>query len=85
VLQRFFETDEVSFDTCSTTLPLSEEQCGGSQEVRRAFSSFTAAAEENGVSRIYVGYHFRKAVEEGIKHGRRIGNRAVKLFLRPVD
>jgi hypothetical protein len=52
--------------------------------VRRAFASFTAAAEENGVSRIYVGFHFRKAVEEGIKHGRQIGNRTVNLFLRPV-
>jgi hypothetical protein len=85
VLQGFFETNTVSFSACSTTLPLPEEQCGGSSEVRRAFSSFTAAADENGVSRIYVGYHFRKAVEEGIKHGRKIGNRAVNSFLRPVD
>jgi hypothetical protein len=84
VLRRFFETDDVSFETCSTTLPLPAEQCGGSQEVRRSFFSFTEAAEENGVSRIYVGYHFRKAVEEGIAHGRKIGNRAVNLFLRPV-
>ena len=85
VLKRFFETDEVGFSTCSLTLPLPEEQCGGSQEVRRAFSSFTAAAEENGVSRILVGYHFRKAVEEGIAHGRKIGNRAGNHFLLPVE
>jgi hypothetical protein len=85
VLKRFFETDDVSFETCSTTLPLPEEQCGGAQEVRRSFSSFTEAAEENGVSRIYVGYHFRKAVKEGIAHGQKIGNRAVNHFLRPVD
>jgi PAP2 superfamily len=84
VLLRFFEANEVSFSACSLTLPLPEEQCGGSSEVRRVFSSFTAAADENGVSRIYVGYHFRKAVEEGIAHGRKIGNRAVNLFLRPV-
>jgi hypothetical protein len=84
VLKHFFETDEVSFNTCSTTLPLPEEQCSGSQEVRRPFSSFTSAAEENGVSRILVGFHFRKAVEEGIAHGRKIGNRAVNLFLRPM-
>jgi hypothetical protein len=84
VLKRFFETNEVSFSTCSTTLPLPEEQCGGSQEVRHAFSSFTQAADENGVSRIYVGYHFRKAVKEGIAHGRKIGNRAVNHFLRQM-
>jgi hypothetical protein len=84
VLKRVFETEDVSFDACSTTLPLPEEQCGGAQEVRRTFSSFTEAAEENGVSRIYVGFHFRKAVEEGIAHGRKIGDRAVSRFLKPV-
>jgi hypothetical protein len=26
----------------------------------------------------------RKAVQEGIEHGRKIGNRAVNLFLQPV-
>ena len=32
--------------------------------MRRSFSSFTQAAQENGVSRILIGFHFRKAVEE---------------------
>jgi len=36
--------------------------------------SFSQAAE-NGLSRILIGFHFRKAVEAGIEHGRRIGNR----------
>jgi len=31
-----------------------------------------AAARGNGLSRIYVGWHFRKAVDDGIRHGRRI-------------
>jgi hypothetical protein len=85
VLQRVFETDQISFSTCSLSLPLPEEQCGGAQEVQRSYSSFSQAADENGVSRILVGYHFRKAVEEGIKHGRKIGKRAVEHFLKPVD
>jgi hypothetical protein len=85
VLQRVFETDQASFSTCSLSLPLPEEQCGGTNEVRRSYSSFSQAAEENGVSRILVGYHFRKAVEEGIKHGRKIGKRAVDHFLKPGD
>ena len=66
------------------TLPLVEEQCGGASEVLRSFESFTEAAEENGVSRILIGIHFRKAVEDGIEHGRKIGNRAVNRFLKPV-
>ena len=49
----------------------------------RRYNSFSQAAGENGLSRILVGFHFRKAVVEGIRHGRRIGNRAVDRFLRP--
>jgi hypothetical protein len=83
VLKQFFGTDHISFSACSLSLPL-EEQCGGASEVLHSFESFTQAAEENGVSRILIGIHFRKAVEDGIEHGRKIGNRAVNLFLKPV-
>ncbi|MGH8070914.1 MAG: vanadium-dependent haloperoxidase [Candidatus Entotheonellia bacterium] len=85
VLQRVFETDQISFSTCSLSLPLPEEQCGGVNEVLRSYTSFSQAADENGVSRILVGFHFRKAVEEGIKHGRKIGKHAVGHFLKPVN
>jgi hypothetical protein len=85
VLKRFFKDDRISFTACSLSLPLAAERCGGASEVRRSFTSFTQAAEENGVSRIYNGFHFRDAVRKGIKHGRKIGNRAVNLFLKPVD
>jgi len=53
-------------------------------QVRRSFTSFTQAADENGVSHIYNGFHFRDAVNNGIKHGRKIADRAVRHFLRPV-
>jgi hypothetical protein len=52
--------------------------------VLRSFLSFSQAAAENGISRILVGFHFRKAVEEGIVRGSRIGDQAVHHFLRPV-
>jgi hypothetical protein len=84
-LKRVFKDDDVSFSVCSLTLSLVAEQCDGASEVRRSFTSFTGAAEENGVARIYNGFHFRNAVNKGIKHGRKIGNRAVSHFLRPVD
>ena len=51
--------------------------------VRATTRSFSQAAEENGVSRILVGFHFRQAVDDGIAHGRRIGDRAVDRFMRP--
>jgi hypothetical protein len=52
--------------------------------VTRSYATFSAAAQENGISRILVGFHFRKAVDEGIEHGNRIGDLAVDRFLRPV-
>ena len=81
VLKRFFGTDRISFETCSLTLPTGT--CDDESPVRRRYSSFSQAAQENGVSRILVGFHFRKAVEEGIEHGAKIGNLSVERFLRP--
>jgi hypothetical protein len=83
VLQRFFETDTVSFSTCSTTLP-DGSTCNDASPVMRSYSSFSQAAEENGLSRILVGFHFRKAVQEGIEHGRKISNWVVNHSLKPV-
>ena len=74
VLARFFG-DKVSFSTTATTQP----------GVTRSFTSFSQAAEENGNSRIYVGFHFRHAVTEGIKLGSKVGKVAFNHYLRPVQ
>jgi hypothetical protein len=84
VLKRFFGTDHISFTTCSLTLPPGGT-CTDATPVLRHFTGFSQAAQENGFSRILVGFHFRKAVDEGIEHGRKIANRAVDHFLRPAD
>ena len=83
VLQRFFGTDRIRFATCSTTLPAGSN-CDDAVARVPAYRSFSQAAEENGVSRILVGFHFREAVEVGIEHGRKIGERAVDRFMRPT-
>jgi hypothetical protein len=83
VLKRFFGTDGIGFTTCSLTLPAGST-CTDASPVTRSYATFSAAAEENGLSRILVGFHFRKAVDEGIEHGNRIGDLAVDRFLRPV-
>ena len=83
VLIRFFGTDHISFETCSLTL-LPGSTCDDASVVTRSFTSFSQAAEENAISRILVGFHFRNAVEQGVKHGRRIGNLAVSKFMRPL-
>jgi hypothetical protein len=63
LLMSFFGADNVSFSTNSNSLPATT----------RNYSSFSAAARENSLSRIYVGYHFRKACMEGEKQGNNIG------------
>jgi len=84
VLQRFFGTDRIAFETCSLTLAAGKT-CTDASPVLRRYTSFSQAAAENGLSRILVGFHFRKAVEEGIEHGRKVGNRAVDRFMRPTN
>ena len=83
VLREFFGSNRISFETCSLTLPPGST-CNDVSPVLRSYTSFTQAAEENAFSRILVGFHFRKAIEDGVKHGRRIGNLAVSKLLRPV-
>ena len=83
VLKRFFGTDRIRFTTCSLTAPPGTT-CSDASPAVRSYTSFSQAREENGASRIFVGFHFRKAVEEGITHGRKIGDRAVDRFLQPV-
>lgn len=51
--------------------------------VTRDFRSLSAAAEENGMSRLYAGIHFRLAVKDGRRQGRSVG-RAVADALAPV-
>ena len=83
VLKRFFHTNKLSFSACSFTLPAGQT-CSDASPTLRHFASFSQAADENAVSRIYVGFHFRDAVETGTRHGEKIADRAVNRFLRPV-
>ena len=66
--------DQVSYDTTSLTLP----------GVTRHYTGFSAAARENGLSRVYAGIHFQHAVTDGHKQGRSIG-RAVSGALAAVN
>jgi hypothetical protein len=84
VLKQFFGTDNISFSACSLSLPAGS-RCNDPVPVFRSYTSFSQAANENALSRILIGIHFRRAVEEGVQHGRKIGKRAVNLFLKPTQ
>jgi hypothetical protein len=64
--------DHVRYSATSLTLP----------GVRRHFKGFSAAADENGLSRIYAGIHFRHAVKDGRRQGRSIGRAAAESLPR---
>jgi hypothetical protein len=83
VLKQFFGTDDISFTACSSTVG-ANSTCADPAPVIRSYSSFSQAADENAVSRIYIGIHFRRAVEEGVRHGRTIGAYAVHKFMKPA-
>jgi hypothetical protein len=83
ILKQFFGTDAISFQDCSVTLPAGST-CSDPTPVLRSYASFSQAAVENAYARILVGFHFRKAVEEGTDYGRKIGKRAINLFLGPL-
>ena len=71
MLATFFHNDRDSFAVTSEVLP----------GVERSFTSFSAAANEASVSRIYAGQHFRFDQVAGQQLGRRIANYVLQNFL----
>lgn len=51
----------------------------------RSFNSFSDAAMEASMSRVYLGIHFRYDSEEGFKLGKQIGDYANENFLLPLN
>ncbi len=74
VLRSVLKRDDVAFGQTSATLAA----------VTRQYGSFSQAETENGLSRMYVGYHFRLAVDEGKKQGKAIGELAAATKLREL-
>ena len=68
---------------CRVKLPAGSA-CGDPSPVLRSYNSFSQAATENALSRILIGFHFRKSIEEGTQYGRKIGERAATNYLQPV-
>lgn len=55
-----------------------------SQLTKRQFDSFTAAAEEAGLSRIYGGIHFNFDNTDGLTAGNAIGRQVATTALQPI-
>lgn len=50
----------------------------------RRFGSFAAAADECGISRVYLGIHFRYDSVQGVRLGRKVGRHVVDGLLTPA-
>ena len=73
-LRDFFGTDRVDFSLTNPSLP----------GVVRNFQSFSQAADEAAVSRIYAGQHFRYDEDAGQALGDEVGDVVFDSILRPV-
>jgi membrane-associated phospholipid phosphatase len=74
ILARFFGSDRIAFSVRSDTPEL--------RAVVRRFTSFSAAAEEAGVSRIYGGIHFRFSHLDGLATGDAVGRTVFDNFFQ---
>lgn len=50
----------------------------------RTFKDVAEAAEENAMSRVYIGFHFRHAAMRGLAQGRAVGDYIAEHALRPL-
>ena len=78
-LADFFGSDHISFQIPSFMMPMNV----------RSFASFSQAAEEAGISRVYGGIHFNSANRAGLDSGRAVSKFVSKNFINqlnvPVD
>lgn len=74
-LSAYFGSDTIAFTTTSDDLP----------GVSRSFRSFTEAAREAGMSRIYGGIHWDFDNRDGLELGKRVGEYVARGYFRKRD
>ena len=74
MLISFFRENHFDFSVTSEVLP----------GVDRSFTSFSSAAEEATLSRIFAGVHFRSDLTAGQHLGRQVADFVLDNFLTPV-
>jgi hypothetical protein len=74
VLASYFGSDDIAFTTGSDALP----------NVKRSFTSFSQAADEAGISRVYGGIHFQTANIAGQACGLSVANHVLHYLFQPA-
>ncbi|MFN0301969.1 MAG: vanadium-dependent haloperoxidase [Burkholderiales bacterium] len=86
MLRDFYGTDRIAFTFVSDEMKGETEANAGNIRplVRRRSASLSAAEEENGQSRIYLGIHWAFDKTDGIAQGRNIANFAFRNAFQPM-
>jgi hypothetical protein len=86
VMRRFFGTDDIPFTFVSDEFNgVTLDNRGTPRALRpRSFPDFSAAEEENGQSRIYLGIHWSFDKTEGIAQGRRVADWVFDHLYQPT-
>jgi hypothetical protein len=76
IMRHYFGTDNVTFelDTDDPSVPY----------VKRRFNSFSAAALENGRSRVYLGVHYQWDADSGYDSGTKLADFVFTNYLQPL-
>jgi hypothetical protein len=86
ILRKFYGTDDIAFTFVSDEFNgMTLDNHGNVRPlIRRSFSSLSAAEEENGQSRIYLGIHWRFDKTEGIAQGRQVADYVIDNAFLPL-
>lgn len=86
ILRNFYGTDDIAFTFVSDEFNgITLDNHGNVRPlIRRSFSSLSAAEEENGQSRIYLGIHWQFDKTEGIAQGRQVADYVINNGFLPL-
>ena len=86
ILRNFYGTDAIAFTFVSDEMNGVTADASGAVRplIQKSFPSFSAAEEENGQSRIYLGIHWAFDKTEGIAQGRQVADHVFQHAFVPL-
>ena len=76
----FFETNKISW-----TLTTSKTAVPALVQTERTYDHLNALMREIGDARVWAGLHWRQAINDGMKIGRRVAAKVTKHYFRPTS